>query len=52
MVTEKTYLNLPQLGPFGLISTERADAVDLGCLWHCEGARGAGRSGQCTVQMV
>ena len=48
----RTYLNLPQLSPFGLVRTERADAVDLGSLGHCEGAGGAGRSGQCAVQMV
>jgi hypothetical protein len=37
-----TYLNLPQLGPFGLVRTERTDTVDLGCLRHCESAGGAG----------
>ena len=29
------YLDLPQLSPFGLVRTERTDAVDLGCLRHC-----------------
>jgi hypothetical protein len=35
------YLDLPQLGPFGLVRTERTDTVDLGRLRHCEGAGGS-----------
>jgi hypothetical protein len=46
------YLDLPQLGPFGLVCTERANAVDLRCLRHREGASRACGSGECGIEMV
>jgi hypothetical protein len=46
------YLDLPQLSPFGLVCTEWANAVDLGCLRHCEGTSRACGPGECGIEMI